>query len=165
MAYKLRTTDEDVLIAEGAAVVGDVTLAKGVSVWYNAAIRGDQGPITVGEDTNIQECAVIHQTTSIGKGCTIGHGAIVHGCTIGDNTLVGMGAIILTGAVVGNDCLIGAGAMVTGKMVVPDGSLVLGSPAKVIRPLTAAEIQENVASKEEYLDMARWYRESGEAAT
>jgi carbonic anhydrase/acetyltransferase-like protein (isoleucine patch superfamily) len=161
MAYVRKTTDRDVLIAEGAAVVGDVTLGKGVSVWYNATIRGDQGPITVGEDTNIQECAVIHQTSAIGKGCTIGHGAIVHGCTIGDNTLVGMGAIVLTGAVVGRDCLIGAGAMVTGKMVIPDGSLVLGSPAKVVRSLTPAEIQGNVASKEEYLDMARWYREAG----
>lgn len=162
MAYKLRETDEDVLIAEGAAVVGDVTLAKGVSVWYNAAVRGDQGPITVGGNTNIQDCAVIHQTSTIGAGCTIGHGAVVHGCTIGDNTLVGMGAIVLTGAVVGRDCLIGAGAMVTGHMVVPDGSLVLGSPAKVIRPLTAEEIQGNVASMEEYLDMARWYRENKE---
>ena len=149
MAYELRTTDADVLICEGAAVVGDVTLGKGVSVWYNAAIRGDQGPIVVGEDTNIQECAVLHETSTIGKGCTIGHGAVVHGCTVGDNTLIGMGAIVLTGARIGNNCLVGAGALVTGKMDVPDGSLVLGNPAKVIRPLTAAEIAENVASRDE----------------
>ena len=155
MAYELRTTDADVLICEGAAVVGDVTLGKGVSVWYNAAIRGDQGPIVVGEDTNIQECAVLHETSTIGKGCTLGHGAVVHGCTVGDNTLIGMGAIVLTGARIGNNCLVGAGALVTGKMDVPDGSLVLGNPAKVIRPLTAAEIAENVASRDEYLDMAR----------
>ena len=155
MAYELRTTDADVLICEGAAVVGDVTLGKGASVWYNAAIRGDQGPIVIGEDTNVQECAVLHETSTIGKGCTIGHGAVVHGCTVGDNTLIGMGAIVLTGAKIGNDCLVGAGALVTGKMDVPDGSLVLGNPAKVIRPLTAAEIAENVASRDEYLDMAR----------
>ena len=159
MAYRLRETDDDVLIAEGAAVVGDVTLAKGVSVWYNAAIRGDQGPITVGENTNIQECAVVHQTSTIGAGCTIGHGAIVHGCRVGDNTLIGMGAIILTGAEIGRDCLVGAGALVTGKMRVPDGSLVLGNPAKVIRPLTEAEIQGNRDSMEEYLDMARRCRQ------
>lgn len=161
MAYPLRKTDADILIAEGAAVVGDVTLAKGVSVWYNAAIRGDQGPIVIGENTNVQECAVIHETTTIGAGCTIGHGAIVHGCTIGDNTLVGMGAIILTGARVGNDCVIGAGALVTGKMDIPGGSLVLGSPAKVVRPASEAELQENRASMEEYLDFARAYRRAG----
>ena len=155
MAYSLQASTEDILIAEGAVVVGDVTLGKGVSVWYNAAIRGDQGPIVVGEDTNIQECAVLHETSTIGKGCTIGHGAVVHGCTVGDNTLIGMGAIVLTGARIGNNCLVGAGALVTGKMDVPDGSLVLGNPAKVIRPLTAAEIAENVDSRDEYLDMAR----------
>lgn len=162
MAYPLRKTDEHVLIAEGAAVVGDVTLAKGVSVWYNAAIRGDQGPIVIGENTNVQECAVIHETTTIGTGCTIGHGAIVHGCTIGDNTLVGMGAIILTGARVGNDCVIGAGALVTGKMDIPDGSLVLGSPAKVVRPASEAELKENRDSMVEYLEFARAYRQAGE---
>ena len=161
MAYPLRVSNEDVLIAEGAAVVGDVTLGKGVSVWYNAVIRGDQGPIRIGENTNIQECAVLHQTTTVGAGCTVGHGAIVHGCTVGDNTLIGMGAIVLTGAKIGNDCLVGAGALVTGKMDIPDGSLVLGNPAKVVRPLTEAEIQENRASMEEYLDFARWYRQGG----
>lgn len=161
MAYPLKASNEDVLIAEGAAVVGNVTLGKGVSVWYNAVIRGDQGPIRIGENTNIQECAVLHQTTTIGAGCTIGHGAIVHGCTVGDNTLIGMGAIILTGAKIGNNCLVGAGALVTGKMDIPDGSLVLGNPAKVVRPLTEAEIRENRVSMEEYLDFARWYRQGG----
>ena len=161
MAYPLRVSDEDVLIAEGAVVVGNVTLGKGVSVWYNAVVRGDQGPIRVGENTNIQECAVLHQTTTIGAGCTIGHGAIVHGCTVGDNTLIGMGAVVLTGAKVGSNCLVGAGALVTGKMDIPDGSMVLGSPAKVVRPLTEVEVRENRASMEEYLDFARWYRQGG----
>ena len=159
MAYPLRKTDDAVLIAEGAAVVGEVTLERGVSIWYNAAIRGDQGAIFIGEDTNVQECAVIHEGSTIGKGCTIGHGAIVHGCTVGDNTLVGMGAIVLTGAKIGSDCMVGAGARVTGKTVVPNGSLVLGNPAKVIRPLTDAEIQVIRDSRDEYIAMSQWYRQ------
>ena len=158
MAYKLRTTDEDVLICDGACVVGDVTLGKGVSVWYNAILRGDEGAITVGEETNIQDGAVLHEETVVGKGCTIGHNAIVHGCTVGDNTLVGMGAIILNGAKVGSNCIVGAGALVTGKMDAPDGVMLLGSPAKVVRPLTEAEIESNRASARGYLHAAEQYR-------
>ena len=161
MAYPLRKTDDDVLIAEGAAVVGDVTLGKGVSVWYNAVIRGDQGAISIGENTNVQECAVIHERATIGRDCTIGHGAIVHGCTVGDNTLIGMGAIVVTGARIGRDCIIGAGALVTGKMEIPDGSMVLGNPARVVRPLTEAEIRTIRDSMEEYMEMAQWYRQGG----
>ena len=158
MAYKLRETDENVLICDGARVVGDVTLAKGVSVWYNAVLRGDEGAITVGEDTNIQDGSVMHEETVVGKGCTIGHNAIVHGCTVGDNTLVGMGAIILNGARVGSNCIVGAGALVTGKMDAPDGVMLLGSPAKVVRPLTEAEIESNRASARGYLHAAEQYR-------
>ena len=146
-------------VAPGAFLRGDVTLGEKVSVWYNAAIRGDQGPIVVGEDTNIQECAVLHETSTIGKGCTIGHGAVVHGCTVGDNTLIGMGAIVLTGARIGNNCLVGAGALVTGKMDAPAGSMILGSPAKVVRPLTEAEIESNRESAREYCHQADRYRE------
>ena len=159
--YPLRKNDDDVLICDGACVVGDVTLGKGVSVWYNAVVRGDQGPIRIGRNTNIQECAVLHEGAVVGAGCTIGHGAIVHGCTVGDNTLIGMGAIVLTGAKVGSNCLVGAGALVTGKMDIPDGSLVVGNPARVVRPLTEAEVRENRASMEEYLDLARGYRQGG----
>ena len=158
MAYKLRETDENVLICDGARVAGDVTLAKGVSVWYNAVLRGDEGAITVGEDTNIQDGAVMHEETVVGRGCTIGHNAIVHGCTVGDNTLVGMGAIILNGAKVGSNCIVGAGALVTGKMDAPDGVMLLGSPAKVVRPLTEAEIESNRASARGYLHAAEQYR-------
>lgn len=161
MAYPLRESNDQVLIAPGAAVVGRVKLGRGVSVWYNAVIRGDQGPILIGENTNVQECAVIHDTTTIGAGCTIGHGAIVHGCTVGDNTLIGMGAVIVSGARIGRDCIVGAGALVTGKMDVPDGSLVLGNPGKVVRPLTEAEIESNRDSMEEYLEMTRWYHQGG----
>ena len=158
MAYKLRETDENVLICDGARVAGDVTLSKGVSVWYNAVLRGDEGAITVGEDTNIQDGAVMQEETVVGKGCTIGHNAIVHGCTVGDNTLVGMGAIILNGAKVGSNCIVGAGALVTGKMDAPDGVMLLGSPAKVVRPLTEAEIESNRASARGYLHAAEQYR-------
>ena len=145
MTYELRKTDENVLIAEGASVTGDVRLAKGVSIWYGAVLRGDMGPITVGADTNIQD------------------GAIVHGCTVGDNTLIGMGAIVLNGAKIGSDCIVGAGALVTGKMDAPDGSMILGSPAKVVRPLKPEEIEGNQAAMEEYLEAAAQYRKEQEA--
>lgn len=158
MAYQMKKTDENVMIAEGASVVGDVTLAKGVSVWYNAVLRGDEGAITVGENTNIQDGAILHEETHVGAGCTVGHNAIVHGCTVGDNTLIGMGAIVLNGAKIGNDCIVGAGALVTGKMDAPDGSMILGSPAKIIRQLTGAEIEGNRESCRGYLHAAELYR-------
>ena len=158
VAYKLRTTDEHVLICEGARVSGGVTLGKGVNIWYNAVLRGDDGAITVGENTNIQDCAVLHEETQVGAGCTIGHGAIVHGCTVGNNVLIGMGAIVLNGAKIGDDCIVGAGALVTGKMDAPAGSMILGSPAKVVRPLTEAEIASNRESAQGYLKTADEYR-------
>ena len=158
MDYKRRTTDENVLICEGACVVGDVTLAKGVSVWYNAVVRGDEGAITIGEDTNIQDCCILHEHVVVGLGCTVGHGAILHGCTLGDNTLIGMGAIVLNGAKIGSNCIVGAGALVTGKMDAPDGSMILGSPAKVVRPLTEEEIEGNRVFARDYLYMTAAYR-------
>jgi carbonic anhydrase/acetyltransferase-like protein (isoleucine patch superfamily) len=162
MAHKLRATDADVLIAEGAAVTGEVTLGKGVNIWYNAVLRGDEGAITVGENTNIQDGAVLHEETHVGCGCTIGHNATVHGCTVGDNTLIGMNAVVLTGAQIGSDCIVGAGALVTGKTVVPDGSMVLGSPARVIRPLRPEEIEGNRGAAAEYLEFAARYRAADE---
>ena len=158
MAYQKRETDENILICDGAAVVGDVTLAPGVSIWYNAVLRGDEGAITVGENTNIQDGAILHEETHVGSGCTIGHGAIVHGCTVGDNVLIGMGSIVLNGAKIGNDCIVGAGALVTGKMDAPAGSMLLGSPAKVVRALTAEEIEGNRASARDYLHAAELCR-------
>jgi len=158
MAYLLRKTDETVLICDGARVSGDVTLGPGVSIWYNAVLRGDDGAITVGEDTNIQDCAVLHEETRVGAGCTIGHGAVVHGCVIGNNVLIGMGAVVLNGARIGDDCIVGAGSLVTGKLDAPAGSMILGSPAKVVRPLTEAEIASNRESAEGYLHAAEAYR-------
>ena len=158
MDYNRRTTDEDVLICPGAVVVGDVTLAPGVSVWYNAVVRGDEGAIAIGENTNIQDCAVLHAETVVGRDCTVGHGAILHGCTLGDNTLIGMGAIVLNGARIGSNCIVGAGALVTSKMDAPAGSMILGSPAKVVRPLTEEEIAGNRASAQTYLHLAQTCR-------
>lgn len=142
-------------IAPNATVVGDVTLGKDVNIWYGAVLRGDSGAITLGEGTNVQDNAVLHEATAVGKFCTIGHGAIVHGCTLGDGCVVGMGAVVLTGAVLGDDCLVGAGAVVTGKTSAPAGSLLLGSPAKVVRALTPEQIEENRRNALHYIRLAR----------
>ena len=135
MAHKLRVTDEDVLICEGARVAGNVTLGKGVSVWYNAVIRGDEGPIVVGDNTNIQDGVVLHtgidKLLSIGSGCTIGHNAVVHGCTIGNNVLVGSGAKVLGPFTVGENSRIAAGAVVLEE--VPPNSTAVGVPAQIVR--------------------------------
>ena len=157
MDYTPKKTDKSngILICDGAYVVGDVTLGKGVSVWYNATIRGDGGAISIGENTNVQDGAVIHAETVVGANCTIGHNAIVHGCTIGDNCMVGMGAIVLTGAVIGDNCLIGAGAMVTGKMNAPEGSLILGSPAKVVKEVTPEQLENIRQDAQLYIRLAR----------
>ena len=142
-------------IAPTATVVGDVILEKDVNIWYGAVLRGDAGTIRVGEGTNIQDVAVLHEEVTVGSGCTIGHGASVHGCTIGDNCVIGMGAIVLDGAVIGEHCLVGAGAVVTGKMNAPAGSLLLGNPAQVVKPLTQAQIDYIHADAETYLKLAK----------
>ena len=148
-----------VVIALGAHVLGEATLGPRCSVWYNAVVRTDEAPITIGAETNIQDCAVIHVSTghptAIGEGVTIGHGAIVHGCTVGNNTLVGMGAIILDGAEIGRDCIIGAGALITKGTRIPDGSMAFGNPARVIRSLGKEEIAANRANAAEYVRLAQ----------
>lgn len=142
-------------IAPNATVVGDVVLENNVSIWYGAVLRGDTGGIRIGENSNIQDNCVIHEKTTVGKGCSIGHGAILHGCTVGDNCVVGMGAIILNGAVLGEHCLVGAGAVVTGKMNAPDGSLILGNPAQVVKPLSLEQIEYIHRDAELYLNLAK----------
>lgn len=158
----LRQTDADVVILPGGRVNGDVTMGRGCSVWYNAVIRGDEAPITIGENTNIQDNATLHTSYGhplrIGSGVTVGHNAILHSCTVGDNTLVGMGAIVLDDAVVGRDCIIGAGALVTGRTVVPDGHMALGAPARVKRTLTPEEIEENRQNALRYVKDKELYR-------
>jgi carbonic anhydrase/acetyltransferase-like protein (isoleucine patch superfamily) len=147
--------EKTVYIAPDAVVTGDVTLGDKVNIWYGAVLRGDSGAITVGEGTNIQDRCILHEKTTLGKNCTVGHGAIVHGCTIGDNTMVGMGAIILNGASIGNNCIIGAGALVTGKTDAPDGSVLLGSPAKVVKCATPEQIADNARSAAHYVELAQ----------
>lgn len=150
----MAVTKEGAYIAPGATIVGDVELNRNANIWYGAVLRGDSGTIRVGEGTNIQDNCVLHEKTTIGKFCTVGHGAIVHGCTVGDNCLIGMGAIILNGAVIGDNCMVGAGALVTGKMDAPAGSLILGSPAKVVRELTAEQIAGLSADAQHYIALA-----------
>ena len=142
-------------IASNATVVGDVVLGENVNIWYGAVLRGDSGTITVGDGTNIQDNAVLHEATTLGKNCTVGHSAIVHGCTVGDNTVIGMGAIVLNGAVIGNNCIVGAGALVTGKMNAPDGSVILGNPAKVVKEVTPQQVQDNAHSAQHYVELAQ----------
>lgn len=143
------------LIALQSVIVGDVTVGEDSSIFYYSVLRGDDAPITVGCGTNIQENCTIHASantpTIIGDRVTIGHNAVIHACTIGDETLVGMGAVILDGAVIGRRCLIAAGSLVTKNTVIPDGMMVMGSPAKVNRPLTEAEIQGLLDSSLEYI--------------
>ena len=144
----------NVYIAQGAVVIGDVTIGDNSSVWYNAVLRGDINRIVVGHHTNVQDNAVLHLADDypclVGDHVTIGHSAIVHACTIEDEVLIGMGATILDGAVVGAQSLVGAHALVTQRTVVPPGSLVMGSPAKVVRPLTDRERAELRISAEKY---------------
>lgn len=138
--------DSSCYIASDATVIGNVTIKENCSVWNHATIRSASQPIVIGKGTNIQDNAVVHVDrdfkVKIGENVTVGHSAIVHGCTVGDETLVGMGSIILNGAVVGKNCIIGAGALVTQNVVIPDHSLVIGNPAKVVRQVTSQEIED-----------------------
>ena len=147
--------EKKVYIAPNATVVGDVILGENVSIWYGAVLRGDSGTITIGDGTNIQDNAILHEHTTIGRHCTIGHGAIVHGCTVGDNCTIGMGAIVLDGAVLGDNCMVGAGALVTGKTNAPAGSLLLGSPAKIVRQLTQEERQSIENNAQHYIMLGK----------
>lgn len=144
-------------IAPGAHVIGNVCLGKNVGIWYNAVVRGDSNTITIGDNTNIQDNSTIHTDADfpvqIGAGVTIGHNAVIHGCTIGDNTVVGMGSIILSGAVIGCNCIVGAGSLVTGKTQLPDNTLAFGNPAKPIRIVTAEEKKANCENAMHYVEL------------
>ena len=133
---------DDAWVAPNANVIGNVTLAEGSSVWFGSTLRGDNEPIVVGARSNVQENCVLHTDMgfplTVGADVTVGHKAMLHGCTIGDGSLIGMGATVLNGAVIGAGCLIGAGALITEGKVIPDGSLVMGAPGKVVRELDAA---------------------------
>ncbi len=155
--------DPTAFVAPGAAVIGDVTLGPEASVWYQAVLRGDINRIVVGAHSNIQDGAVVHlerdQGTAIGEWVTVGHKAIVHACTVEDEVLVGMGSIILDGAIIGTRSIIGAGAVVTGGKHIPPGSLVLGTPGKVVRQLTIEEQSAIRGWAERYVTLSRVYLE------
>ena len=151
-------------IAPGAAVIGAATVGENASVWYQCVVRGDINRISIGPRSNIQDGTVIHVSdvfpAVIGADVSVGHRAIIHACEIGDGTLVGMGAIVMDGAVIGRGCIIGAGSLVTKGMHVPDGSLVIGAPARVVRALTEEEQQQNIALAAKYIAVARGHREA-----
>ncbi len=151
-------------IAQGAVIVGDVTIGEECSVWFNATLRGDSMPLTIGPRTNIQEGCIFHADPGfpaiIGAGVTVGHGAIVHGAQVGDNALIGIRSVLLNGVVVGENCIVGACALLTQGKEFPPGSLIMGAPAKVIRPLTPAEIERNRHAAEEYVKRSRAFRQT-----
>jgi carbonic anhydrase/acetyltransferase-like protein (isoleucine patch superfamily) len=146
-------------IAPNAVVVGDIVLSRDVGVWFGVVMRGDNERISIGARSNVQENCVLHTDMgfplTVGENCTIGHGAILHGCTIGDNSLIGMGATVLNGAKIGKNCLIGANALVTEGKDIPDNSLVVGAPAKVVRTLDAEAAARLTRSAEGYVKNAR----------
>ena len=153
------TIGQDVWIAPGAHVMGKVVLEDEAGIWFGATLRGDNEPIHIGRGTNLQENVVCHTDMgyplTVGPDCTIGHKAMLHGCTIGAGTLIGMGATILNGAVIGDGCLIGAGALVTEGKIIPDGSLVMGAPGKVVRTLDDEARARLLKSAEGYRANAR----------
>lgn len=151
-------------IAPTAQIIGRVIVEENANIWFGAILRADINEIRIGARTNIQDGVVVHVSkdvgTTIGKGVTVGHNAIIHGCTIGDYTLIGMGSTILDGAIIGKHCIIGANSLVTKGMVVPEGSLVLGMPARIIKPLTDMQKESLYTSANNYVKLAEEYKQS-----
>jgi len=160
---RVETAGDDFWIAPTAVVIGKVKLGKKASIWWHAVVRGDNDPITIGEGTNIQDGCVLHSDPGfplmIGDRVTVGHMAMVHGCTIGDGSLIGINAVILNGAKIGKNCLIGAKALVGEGKEIPDNSLAVGAPAKVIRKLTPENIERMRMGTKSYMDRAQIYKE------
>ncbi len=155
---------DNVYIAPGAIVRGNVTLMEHANIWFHAVLRAETGTITVGCGSNIQDGCVVHvdegANVAIGNHVTIGHNSTIHGCSIGDNTLIGMGAIVMNHAVIGNNCIVAAGALVTQNTVIPDNSLVLGNPAKIKRSVTTEEIAHNRQNADHYIAEAALYAQA-----
>lgn len=153
---------ESAWIADSAEVIGEVEIAEDASVWFGAVLRGDTGLMRIGKGSNIQDGSVLHadvgQPLTVGAGVTVGHHVVLHGCSVGDGCLIGIGATVLNGARIGRNCLVGAGALVTEGKEFPDGSMILGSPAKVVRPLSPEQLQGLVRSAQHYVANARRYR-------
>lgn len=171
MIYALGTFSPQIgqhcFVAPDAAVIGQVITGRDVSIWFNAVLRGDNEPIYIGDESNVQDGAVLHVDPgiplTIGKRVTVGHKAMLHGCTIGDGSLIGMNAVILNKAVIGQNCLIGANALVTENMQIPDGSLVLGSPAKVIKPVGESALEVMATGIASYVGKIDVYRDGLQA--
>ena len=165
MNYKSAKIAEDANIAKRSVIIGDVTIGRDSCVLYYSVLRGDEAPVVIGEESNIQENCTVHVSRNmpvrIGNNVTVGHNAVIHSCTIGDRTLIGMGAVILDGVQIGNDCIIGAGSLVTKNTIIPDGSLVIGSPAKIKRNLTWEEKLGNLENSKEYVSVSREMKRQG----
>ena len=150
-------------IAPNATVQGDVVLKRGPTIWYGAGRRGDDGTLTIGENSNVQDNAVLHcdvgGSVTLGKNVTVGHSALVHGCTVGDGSLIGMHATLLNHCVIGQNCIIGAGALVPEGMVIPDNSVAVGVPAKVIKQVTPVQVEGNLRNALHYVEHGRLHRE------
>lgn len=159
---KVDIAGEDFFVAPSADVIGNVRLENNASVWFNAVVRGDNELITIGENSNVQDCSVLHTDPkfplTIGKNVTIGHKVMLHGCTIGDNSLIGINAVVLNGAKIGKNCLIGANSLVTEGKEIPDGSLVMGSPAKVVKTLSSDQQSQLLRSAEIYVEKFRQFK-------
>jgi carbonic anhydrase/acetyltransferase-like protein (isoleucine patch superfamily) len=159
---KVEIRTDDYFIADNATVIGSVVLEQNASIWFNAVLRGDNDVITVGENSNVQDGSVLHTDggfpLTIGKNVTIGHKVMLHGCVIGDNSLIGINAVVLNGAKIGKNCLIGANALIPEGKVIPDGSLVMGSPGKVVREMTADKIKGLELSALHYVENFKRYK-------
>jgi len=160
---KLQTSDDNFWIAPNASVIGEVNLERDASIWFNAILRADNEPITIGEGSNVQDGAIIHTdpgyACNIGKKVTVGHMAMLHGCSIGDGSLIGIGSVVLNGAKIGKNCIIGSKALVTEGMEVPDGSMVLGIPGKIKKTLTEEEQSVVPLGAEHYIDNYKKYKQ------
>lgn len=158
----IETADGDFYIAPSAVVIGRVRLGRNVSIWWNAVVRGDAEAITIGDSTNIQDGSVLHADEGfpliIGAGVTVGHMVMLHGCIIGDNSLIGIGSVILNGARIGRNCIIGAKALIPEGKEIPDNSMVMGVPGKVIRTVTAEHLDMNAEAAAHYVDNLRRYK-------
>ncbi len=156
--------DDDTWVAPDANVIGKVVLMQGVSIWFGVTMRGDHEEIRVGVGSNVQESTVMHVDPgfplSIGENCTIGHKVMLHGCTIGDSSLIGMGATVLNGAKIGKNCLIGAGALITENKVIPDGSLVMGAPGKIVREMDEQTLAMLPRAAGHYRDNMKLFRDT-----
>jgi carbonic anhydrase/acetyltransferase-like protein (isoleucine patch superfamily) len=155
-------SEGDYWIAPNASVMGNVILKKNASIWFNVTVRGDNDPIEIGENTNIQDGSVLHTDVgmplNIGKNVTVGHMVMLHGCTIGDNSLIGIGSIILNGAKIGRNCLIGANSLITEGKEIPDNSMVMGAPGKVVREVSEGQIQMLTGSALHYVENWKRYQ-------